>query len=140
MKIGPISLFCEAGGFEFPLKIQRILEILPGLPDLVIESETPTISTSKGIPVTVTLNVKNIGKGECMNLSIQIVLAENLRLLEGTLEKKLHALGPHEEFSFTFRMIANDKVDAQLLGTMKYDDLEGHPHEMAIKPIPFTAS
>ncbi|NVM54215.1 MAG: hypothetical protein HWN66_10985 [Candidatus Helarchaeota archaeon] len=140
LQIGPISLVCQVNEFRFPLKIQKTIEILPGKPELLIEPELAEISTSIGEPVAIALNLKNLGKGECMNLRLQLDLSEELEISEGGLEKKLHSLGPHEEFLFTFRIVANEKVDTTVSATLTYEDLEGNQHTMAMEPIPFTAS
>lgn len=139
LKIGPISLICEIDEFQFPIRIQRTLEIHPGKPNLILQPEVGEINTTVGTPVEFNLNLKNLGKGECMNLSLQLTLPEELELVEGSLEKKLHALGPQEEFLFTFRIIANEKVNTSLNANLTFKDLEEELYSIEMDPIPFNA-
>ncbi|NVM31902.1 MAG: hypothetical protein HWN65_23885 [Candidatus Helarchaeota archaeon] len=140
LKVGPLSLICKIEEFQFPLKVLKTFEILPGKPKLIIEPELPEISVSIGEPVAISLNLKNLGKGECMNLSFALTLPEELELAEGSQEKKLHSLGPKEEFLFTFRILANEKVDTNLSATVTFEDLEGNQHTIDMESIPFSAS
>lgn len=140
LKVGPISLICKIEEFQFPLKVQKTFEILPGKAQLVIEPELSEITAPIGEPVEISLNIKNLGKGECMNLSFALTLPEELELAEGSQEKKLHSLGPKEEFLFTFRIIANEKVDTNLSATVTFEDLEGNQYAIDMESIPFSAS
>ncbi|MFX1296550.1 MAG: hypothetical protein ACFFD2_17045 [Promethearchaeota archaeon] len=141
LKIGPMTLICKISKFQFPIKIQKTLEILPGHPKLIIQPEIQEITATIGNPFTFTLNLKNLGKGECMNLHLQLTLPneEEYDLLEGSLNKKLHSLGPREEFLFTFRIIANDRLNTKLFVTLTYEDLEENQHQIVMEPIPFIA-
>jgi hypothetical protein len=87
--------------------------------------------------VTLVYTLKNIGKGESMNLVMNIPLPEELRLNEGSIEKKLHSLGPHEEFQFTYQIVAKAPVNTNLAASLIYDDLEGHQSGITATPIPF---
>lgn len=137
LNIGPISLMCKIEDFQFPLKIQKTVEILPGKPEIVIEANVHDVLTVIGEPITLVFNLKNIGKGESMNLVMTIPLPEELKLNEGSIEKKLHSLGPHEEFQFTYRIVANAPVKTSLTASLLYDDLEGHQNGITAAPIPF---
>ncbi|MHA1650251.1 MAG: hypothetical protein ACTSYB_08655 [Candidatus Helarchaeota archaeon] len=137
LKIGPIELVCKVDEFQFPIRIQKLLTILPGKPKLVIEPEIQEIIATVGTPITITLNLKNTGKGECMNLHLKLSLPEKeLELLEGGIEKKLHSLGAHEEFPFTFRITINDRINSKLSAILTYEDLEGNQYTMKMDPIP----
>lgn len=140
LKIGPIALICQVDEFEYPLKIQRTIQVLPGKPRLVVEPQLTEITTNVGVPVELQMNLRNEGKGECMNISFKLELPEELELIEGSLEKKLHSLGPMEEFLFTFRLLAHERIELKLSATLSYDDLEGTQHTMEIEGIPFVAS
>ena len=137
LNVGPISLVCKVEEFQFPLKIQKTIDILPGKPELVIEANYHEILTAVGEPVTLVFNLKNIGKGESMNLVMNIPLPEELRLTEGSNEKKLHSLGPHEEFQFTYRIVAKAPVNTSLSASLVYEDLEGKQSGITATPIPF---
>lgn len=137
LNIGPISLLCKIEEFQFPLKIQKTLEILPGKPEIVIDANIREILSTVGEPMTLVFTLKNIGKGESMNLVINLALPEELRLNEGSNEKKLHSLGPHEEFQFTYRIVANAPVTTTLSASLTYEDLEGKQSGMTTAPIPF---
>jgi len=139
LSVGPISLICKVEEFQFPLKIQKALEILPGKPELVLEFNAHEFLTEVGDPVTLILNLKNVGKGDSMNLVMTITLPEELQLYEGGNEKKLHSLGPHEEFQFTYRIVANAPVDTTLSAELIYEDLEGNKNTITADPIPFIA-
>ena len=99
----------------------------------------PEINTSIGTPIEFTLNLKNTGKGECMNLKLQLILPEEMELVEGSTEKMLHSLGPQEEFLFTFRIIANDKVNDKINALLTFDDLEESQHTLEMDAIPVVA-
>jgi hypothetical protein len=137
LNIGPISLVCKIEELQFPIKIQRTIEVLPGKPEIVIEANSREILTAIGEPVTLVFTLKNIGKGESTNLVMTIPLPEELRLSEGTNEKKLHSLAPHEEFEFTYRIVANAPVSTSLSAALTYEDLEGKQSGITAAPIPF---
>ncbi|MDD1776888.1 MAG: hypothetical protein LUQ65_01885, partial [Candidatus Helarchaeota archaeon] len=137
LNIGPISLDCKIEELQFPLKIQKTIEILPGKPEIVIEASIHEILAAIGEPVTLVYTLKNIGRGESMNLVMNLALPEEFRLTEGSNEKKLHSLGPHEEFQFTYRIVANAPVNTSLSASLTYDDLEGKQSGITAAPIPF---
>ncbi len=139
LKIGPISLICKTAEFQFPLKIQKTIKVLPGVPKLIIRAELPEIRTNVGNAVPITLVLINEGKGECMNLNLQLKLPEEIDLVEGTTEKMLHSLGSQEEFSFTFRVMANEKIETPLSATLTYEDLEANKNTIEIESIKFIA-
>ncbi|MHA1131876.1 MAG: COG1470 family protein, partial [Candidatus Helarchaeota archaeon] len=139
LKIGPIVLICKTSTFQFPLKVQKTIHVLPGLPELIIRTDQSELSTVIGNAVPITLILMNQGKGECMNLNLQLTLPEEIELVEGSLEKKLHSLGPQEEFSFTFRIMANAKVEASLFVKLNYEDLEAKIYSIDLEPIRFIA-
>jgi hypothetical protein len=100
-----------------------MIEILPGMPEIQIIKEIPEIVTTIGNPVTIALNLKNQGKGECINLIMQLELPDEIQLLEGSSEKKLHSLGSQEEFLFTFRIAAASKLNTTLSAVLTYESV-----------------
>ncbi|MHA1263984.1 MAG: hypothetical protein ACTSRS_02015 [Candidatus Helarchaeota archaeon] len=139
-KIGPISLTCQVGEFQFPLRIQKTIEVLPGKPGLNVELETEEIITQVNVPVLLQLNLKNTGKGECLNISFTLNFPEELSLVEGHQEKRLHSLGANEAFLFSFRIVAHEPIQTEITATITYDDLEGHSNVLQLPPIPFQAN
>jgi hypothetical protein len=139
LNVGPISLICKVDEFQFPLKIQKTLDILPGQPELTLEFNAHEFVTEIGDPVTLVLTLKNVGKGDSMNLVMNLTLSEELQLYEGSSEKKLHSLGPHEEFQFTYRIVANAPVDTALSAVLSFEDLEGNKNMITSDSISFVA-
>lgn len=96
------ELICESEHFSFPLSSNKIIEIKPGYPVIQFITDMENLMINLEEPFSVTYAIKNIGRGEAINLKLEIETTPAIQLTEGTLTKQLHSLLPQEEFAFVY--------------------------------------
>ena len=104
-KFGPLLLNCKAKGVEFPFKYQGILNILPGRPKLEVNVESE-MKLFEGDAFDFEFDITNQGKGEAINLTVNLEVPEEILIIAGTNEKRLYSLNSKESYSFTFPLQA----------------------------------
>jgi hypothetical protein len=101
------ELVCESEHFSFPLSSNKIIEIKPGYPIIQFITDVEDLIINLEQPFSVTYVIKNIGRGEAINLKLEIETTPAIQLIEGTATKQLHSLLPQEEFAFVYNFKGN---------------------------------
>ncbi len=96
--IGPLSFQVKTeDGFEFPLIFKKEFEVLPGKGNITINLRDP-FEIIQAEKTDLEFEVKNEGKGEVTDIQLSIEIPEEILLVGGTKEKKVHAIPTNGSF------------------------------------------
>ena len=113
-----MDMICKTKFYEFPMSSTKILKIEQGSPIIQFYPSIEDFSWKLEKSVPLEFVVKNIGRGEAINLKLELELPPQIKLIEGTNVKQLHSLGPNEEFVFVFNLkgivIGSHKIISKL--------------------------
>ena len=134
--IGPILLTCELDGkFIFFLKTQVIKPKLVSPPaslEIFLNNlKTPLINQTFPMDVL----VANKGKGEALNISVELVLPEKVKLMRGTTKKQIYSLKANEEMNWEISLKPLEAGDYEIKFNLQFKDPDQNEIE-EIKTFP----
>ncbi len=121
--IGPILLTCKLDEhFIFYLKTQTILPNLispPATLDITIKNlRTPLINQT--FPMEIQL--KNNGKGEALEIHIEVEFPENLKVMRGTTIKQIFSLRSNEDIKWEINLKPTEAGDYEIRFKVNFKD------------------
>lgn len=100
--IGPLSFQVQtADGFEFPLMYKKEVEITPGKGQVTVNF-SKTFEIFQAEKTDLEFEIKNEGKGEANEISLEIEIPEEILLVGGSKVKKIHSLPTNADFTLKF--------------------------------------
>ncbi|MHA1803236.1 MAG: tetratricopeptide repeat protein [Promethearchaeota archaeon] len=126
-KIGPITFYCILNDtFAFTHDTEVIKPNLISPPP-TLHAETKNLRpplTDKSFPLQIT--VENMSEGDAHDLNLTVLLPDQLKLIRGTLEKKVYSLNSYEKITWELQLKPIEAGDYQLELQLKYKDGDGN--------------
>lgn len=121
--IGPMRLMCKDRTERVLMVVsdQIELSIYPPASIIEIEFSLETNTVSVGEEVEAIMDLSNTSKGEATNIVAKLDIPEEIQIVQGTIEKRIHALAPGESMSFPVVLQANNAGDFQIDGRVTFD-------------------
>ena len=88
-------------GYEFPLLFKKEFEILPGKGDITVNFQSP-FEILQAEKTDLEFILTNEGKGEVTNIYLKIDIPEEILLVGGSIEKRVHAIPTNGTFTFKY--------------------------------------
>jgi tetratricopeptide (TPR) repeat protein len=132
--IGPIELTLVIDGiYQFTLKSERHdLKVVSPNAQLgvqLIPQKTPVMNQTFPLEVV----VANNSEGDTMEIEVQFEFPDSLKMMRGTMSKKIYSLRPNEEFKWQIMVKANESGEIPISTHVQFIDGDGN------KKGPFTA-
>ncbi|MFX0068121.1 MAG: hypothetical protein ACFFA1_06365 [Promethearchaeota archaeon] len=121
--IGPMTLTCRdmAERVLMVVSDQIELSIQPPESNLQIGFSLQTDVVSVGEEVEAFVDLSNKSKGEAVNITAKLDIPEEIEIIQGTTEKRIHALAPGERMSFPMVLQPNKAGDFQIVAQVTFD-------------------
>ncbi|MFX0096593.1 MAG: hypothetical protein ACFE7E_02410 [Candidatus Hodarchaeota archaeon] len=121
--IGPMTLICKDRAERTLMVVsdQKELDIYPPESNLQIRFSLQTNIVSVGEEVEAFVDLSNTSKGEAVNITAKLNIPEEIEIVQGTIEKRIHALAPGEKMSFPMVLQPNKAGDFQIEAEVTFD-------------------
>jgi len=121
--IGPMTLICKdiAERVLMVVSDQIELKIYPPESNLQIRFSLQANVVSVGEEVEALVYLSNASKGEAINITAKLDIPEEIEIIQGTMEKRIHALAPGEKMSFLMVLQPNKTGDFQIEAEVTFD-------------------
>ena len=129
--LGKISVNIDGTIKIFPVGRIR-MDIVKLLPEIIVEKSVSPIELYEGDIAEVSLKIKNIGRGDAINIVIE---EEYPTILDKAFPYRIERIRPNETKEIKYRVKAyRDKV---LISKIKYNDIYGEEYFKETNPIKF---
>ncbi|MFX1486410.1 MAG: hypothetical protein ACFFBS_04860 [Promethearchaeota archaeon] len=121
--IGPMKLLCKDRAERVLMVVSDQIELSIHPPESIVEIQFSLHANivSVGEEVEATMDLSNMSKGEATNIVARLDIPEEIEIIQGTIEKRIHALAPGERMSFLMVLQPNNVGDFQIDGKVTFD-------------------